>query len=113
MAADQGGAVADVGDRRVDPLPFLLDQARGLFEVLGPSQGVLVGLDVFAQVDGDDVGALCRQHPRVGPTLAPRGTADDRYFAGYPAHFRPLARCLRARSALRPNVLRHGKGSGI
>ena len=54
----QGGAVADVGDLGVRALAFLLDQPRSLVEVLGPRERILVGLDVLADVDGDDVGTF-------------------------------------------------------
>ena len=73
-AIDRGGqrrAVADVGDLGVRALALLLDQPGGLVEVLGPRERVLVGLDVFADVHGDDVGAL-------GGQQSARATAPDR-----------------------------------
>ena len=67
----QRRAVADVGDLGVRALAFLFDQPRGLVEVLGPRERILVGLDVLADVDGDDVGAL-------GGQQSARVTALDR-----------------------------------
>ena len=61
----QRRAVADVGDLGERALALLLDQPRRLVEVLGPRERVLVGLDVRADVHGDDVGALGGEHPRV------------------------------------------------
>ncbi len=65
---DRGGqrrAVADVGDLGVHPLAFLFDQPGCLVEVLGPRERILVGFDVFADVHGDDVGALGGKRPCV------------------------------------------------
>ena len=73
-AIDRGGqrrAVADVGDLGVHALAFLLDQPGGLVEVLRPRERILVGLDVLADVHGDDVGAL-------GGKQSVRATAPDR-----------------------------------
>ena len=61
----QRRAVTDVGDLGVRALSLLLHQPGGLVEVLGPREGILVGLDVLADVDGNDVGALGGKHPRV------------------------------------------------
>ncbi len=61
----QRRAVTDVGDLGVRALALLLDQPGCLVEVLGPRERILVGLDVFADVDGDDVGALGGKHPCV------------------------------------------------
>ena len=61
----QRGAVPDVGDLGVRPLAFLLHQSGGLVEVLGPRERILVGLDVVADVDRDDVGTLGGQQSRV------------------------------------------------
>ena len=57
--------VADVGNLGVDALAFFLDQARGFVEILRPGQRVLVGLDVFTEVDRDDVGTLGGERPRM------------------------------------------------
>ena len=61
----QRRSVADVGDLGVRALSLLLHQPGRLVEILGPRERVLVGLDVRADVDGDDVGALGGKHPRV------------------------------------------------
>ena len=61
----QRRTVADVGDLGERALALLLDQPGGLVEILGPRERVLVGLDVLADVHGDDVGALGGQQPRV------------------------------------------------
>ena len=77
----QGSAVADVGDNREGVAAFLLDQACGLVQILGPGQRIVVGGDVLAQVDRDDVGALGGQQSRVRPALPARRTGDDGDFA--------------------------------
>ena len=52
---------------------LLLDQPVGLGEVLGPRERVLVGGDVRADVEGDDVGALRGSKSRVAsPGRVPR-----------------------------------------
>ena len=43
----------------------LFDEPHGLVEILGTGERVFVGLDVLAQVHGDDVGALGGEQPRV------------------------------------------------
>ena len=85
----QGGAVADIGDLGVRTPAFLLYQPRRLVEVLGPGERILVGLDVCADVDGDDVGTFCGEQLRVRSALSPRRTTDQRYLALDPAHRRP------------------------
>ena len=58
-------AVTDVGDLGVRALSLFLHQPGRLVEILGPREGVLVGLDVGADVEGNDVGALGGKHSRV------------------------------------------------
>ena len=82
----QRHAVAHVGDRGEGALPFLLDQSRGLVEILRPGQRILVGLDVRAQVHRDDVGPLRGEHPCVRTPLTARGSADHGHLARHPAH---------------------------
>ena len=89
IAADSAARSRTSAISVYDALPFLLDQPGGLVEVLGPGQRVLVGLDVLADVDGDDVGALGGEQLRVRPALTPRGSADQRDLARHPAHRRP------------------------
>jgi hypothetical protein len=67
------GAVAHVDDDRVDADPFLLDQSRRLIEILAAREWISVALDVRADVQGDDAGALRGQCHRMRSTLAPRG----------------------------------------
>ena len=86
------GAVADVGDLGVDTPAFLLHESRGLVEVLRSGERVLVGRDVLADVDGDDVGAFRGEQLRMRPALTPGGSADQRYLALDPAHRRPPCR---------------------
>ena len=81
--------VRDLGERT---LTLLLDEPRGLVEVLGPGQWVFVGFDVFAQVHRDDVGTLGGEHPRVRAPLTARGSADHRHLARDPAHRRSFLR---------------------
>src|ERR1700712_18075 len=61
----QRHAVTDVGDHGKGSAAFLLHQTCGLIEVLRPGQRVVVGGDVLAQIDGDDVGALGGQKSGV------------------------------------------------
>src|ERR1700760_1338322 len=89
-------AIPDVGDRGDDALAFLLDQTGGFVEVFRSGKRILVGLDVFAQVDRDDVGTLGGEHSRVRTSLAAGGATDDRHFARYSAH----SRCLLMRSTM-------------
>ena len=54
-----------------------LDQADGLGEVLRGGQRVRVRLDLLADVDGDDVGALLGQPDGVAAALTARGAGDE------------------------------------
>ena len=51
-------------------------------------------VDIGADVDRDDVGAVSREAHRVGATLTSRGAADNRDFAVQQTHqgFSPTAR---------------------
>ena len=88
--------VANVRDGGEHTLALFLDQSRGLLEVLRPGQRVLVGVDVFAQVHRDDVGALRGEHPGVRTPLTACGSTDYGNLARHPAH--------RRRPSLRPSV---------
>ncbi len=61
--------LADIGLRGDDAAARLLDEARGLFEILRCGQRIADGVEVLAQVDGDDVGALFGEPDRVAATL--------------------------------------------
>src|SRR5271168_352677 len=93
-------AVANIGDLGENALTLLLDQTSGFVEVFRAGQRVLVGFDVFAQIDRDDVGALGGEHPRVRAPLSARGSTDYRDLARHPAHSRPLL----MRSTMRPTL---------
>jgi hypothetical protein len=54
-------------------LAGLFDQPSGLVEVLRRGQGISDGVDVVAQVDGDDVGTLLGQPNRMASSLPARG----------------------------------------
>ena len=62
----------------------VLDQVRGLGEVLGRRTHRRRGVEVLADVDGDDVGAFLRQPHRVAAALAARRTGDERDLALLP-----------------------------
>ena len=70
--------VADVGLLRDDPPVLGFDEACGFFQVLGGGEGVGVGLDLFAQIDRDDVGALLRHAQGVATALPSRSAGDER-----------------------------------
>ena len=103
--------VPDVGDRGDDALTLLLDETSGFVEVFRPGQWVLVGLDVLAEIHGDDVGALGGEHARVRTSLTTRGSTDYRDLACHPAHTRSLL----IRSTTRPTLALKpfGTGAGV
>ena len=68
----QLAGVAHVDLRRDDALPRLLDELRGLLEVLRRRHRVADRREVLTPVDGDDVGALLGQPDRVAAALAAR-----------------------------------------
>ena len=79
-------AVPHVGDRGEGALPFLLDQSRGLVEVLRSGQRILVGFNVRTQVHRNNVGPLRGKHACVRTPLTARGSADHGHLARHPAH---------------------------
>src|SRR6202012_2188976 len=81
-------------------LALFLDQTSGFVQVFRPGQRVLVGFDVLAQVDRDDVGALGGEHSCVRAPLPARGSTDYRDLACPPAH----SRSLLMRSTMRPTL---------
>ena len=58
-------------------LAGFLDEPRGFVEILGRRHRVTDGVDVAAQVDGDDVGAFLGQPHRVTAALAARRAGDE------------------------------------
>ena len=75
--------VANVDDRGDDALAELLDQRGGLFEVLRCRTGCRRVLELLADVDGDDVGALLGQAHRMAATLSTRRARDERDLSCY------------------------------
>ena len=63
--------------RRDDPRAGLLDELDGGGHIVGSRHRVGHRLDLVAQVDRDDVGALRRQLDRVGTALTARRTRDE------------------------------------
>ena len=57
--------------------PVFSTKLGGLLEIFRGGQRVADGLDVFAEVDGDDVGALFGQPNRVAAALAACGAGDE------------------------------------
>src|SRR5262249_25408951 len=66
---------------RVDAAVEALDQIRGLGQILRRGQRDPNGVDLLADVDGDDVGAFLRQAHRVAAALAARRARDERNLA--------------------------------
>ena len=73
----QLAGVAHVDLRRDDALAGLLDELRGLLEVLRCRHRVADRREVLTPVDGDDVGALLGQPNRVAAALPARGAGDE------------------------------------
>ena len=72
----QFGPLPHVGLAGDDASMQLLDRSLGLGQVLGRAQGVVVRVDLRADVDGDDVGTLCAIRiacalpcPRAAPVM--------------------------------------------
>jgi hypothetical protein len=93
------GRVAHVGLARGDAAAKQLDLGDGgvgdgVVEILGCCERIIDRVDIGADVDRDDVGALSRKPQRVGATLPSRRAADDRDFALQQTHqgFSPTAR---------------------
>ncbi len=79
--------LAYVGLGRDDAPALLLDETRGLFEILGRGHRVPDRRDVLAQVHRDDVRALLGQTHRMTAALPASGTGDERDLAFYtPPH---------------------------
>ncbi len=70
-------AVADVGLAGDDPPVQRLDLLDGLGQVSGVDIGYAHRVDLLADVDGDDVGALLGQPDGVAAALAARRAGDE------------------------------------
>ena len=75
-----------VGLRGESAAPRLLDECRGLLEVLRRRHRVTDRRDVLTEVDSDDVGAFLGQPDRVTPALPARGAGDERDLSLYSSH---------------------------
>jgi hypothetical protein len=83
-------AVAHVGLAAHDPPAELLDHGHGLRQVFLGGQRVRVRLDLLADVDRDDVGALFRKPHGVAASLPACRSGDQRDLARHPSgHRRP------------------------
>jgi len=80
-----GRRVPHVGAHRDDPPVQLLHQAAGLGQVRRGGQRIGHRVDVRAQVDGHDVGALGGEPYRVRAALAAARAGDQGDLAGDPA----------------------------
>ena len=89
----QLGRITDVGLRSHYPPSGLLDQVRGLLEVLGPGHGIADGGEVLTDVDRDDVGSLFGQSYRMAATLPTTGSGDESDFALNASHETSFHRC--------------------
>ena len=87
--AAQGGHVADVGLPGEDAPVQRLDRPHRLGELLRGAHLVAHRLQLGADVDRDDVGALLRQPDRVAPTLAAGGSGDEGDLALELSHVTP------------------------
>jgi hypothetical protein len=74
----EGFEVAHVDLGGVDPPVVALDEIGGLGQILRRRCGDQVNrVDLLADVDGDDVGALLREPHRVRTALTARRTGDE------------------------------------
>ena len=80
--------LANVGLCGDDALTGLLDQLGGLVEILRLGHRVADCLDVVADVDRDDVGALLGQPNRVAAALPARSAGDECNFSLNASHYR-------------------------
>src|ERR1700742_820733 len=64
-----------------DAAARLLDEVDGLVEVFAGRHRVGDAVDLTAEIEGDDVGALLGEPNRMRPPLATRGAGDERDFA--------------------------------
>ena len=69
--------VADVGDRSQHLAALGLDEVDGLVEFGAIGHRVVVGGDIGADVDADDVGPFARQANRVAAALPARHPGDE------------------------------------
>ena len=76
-----GVCVAHVGLTGNDASALLLDEPDGLIEVLGAGVGIVDGVDVAADVQRDDVGAVGGKSGRMCATLASGRSGDEGDFA--------------------------------
>jgi hypothetical protein len=72
------GAVADVGRDGERASPGLLDELRGLLQLVTLAEAVRHRRDVAAQVGDHHIGAGVGQRHRVGATLPARPAGDER-----------------------------------
>src|SRR5690606_12551707 len=73
----QGVEIPDVDLGGVDPAVEAFHQVGGLGQILRAGQRNLHAVDLSADVDRDDVGALLGHPHRVGAALAPGGPGDE------------------------------------
>ena len=69
--------VADVRLPGDNPAVQVLDRFGGLLQILRRGERVQVGLDLLADIDGDDVGALFGEADGMAPTLAAPRPGDE------------------------------------
>ena len=82
----QGAGVTHVDLGCDDPLARLLDELRGLFEVLRRGHRVADRREVLTSVDRDDVGALLGEPDRVAAALPACCAGDECDFSLYASH---------------------------
>ena len=69
--------VTNISLARQDPAALVLNQFHCGGKVVGGRAGVVGGVELRADVDGDDVGALAGQLDRVRPPHPTGGTGDE------------------------------------